>query len=106
MWARIKYKFRLILMVLALLVEAASLPTSKDALTMLHATTIQKPLLTMLLVRSQLQPMWIVMAIAWWPLTVRVRAVALPRLTRLVSAVVLAQQTPMPMAFVTMQTTV
>ena len=73
---------------------------------MLHATTIQKPLLTMLLVRSQRLQMWIAMATAWWPLTVRVSAVALPRLTRSVSAVVLVQLTPMPMASVTTSTIV
>ena len=46
------------------------------------------------------------MATAWWPLTVPVSAVVLPRLMRLVSAVVLALLMLMPMAFVTMWTIV
>ena len=63
-------------------------------------------ILTINLALSLRLQMWIAMAIAWWPLTVRVSAVVLPRLMRLVSAVVLAQQTLMPMVFATMQTIV
>ena len=78
MWARIKFKFPSTLTEREHLVGATVPLMSKDAPTTLHATTMQKRLLTMLLVRSQHLPMWIAMATAWWPLTVRVSAVVLP----------------------------